>query len=332
MSQENHSGAYYYSVKGLSIPPQAPQSIGKDIDHYVGSIGRYKECLEDCFNRKDTDGFIDTLEIIRTMLRAVYAKQYSLHVGALISCAKLGGLDDCQRLLQQTVTDLLLLSIEMQKAQILGASHALAYRQAEIDERLARGFSAIGTLLDIGDYEMARNMASDMKDVDAPFVKLADMLASCQYGEARELADAMEKAHIGHIQQTGTDKTLKTVLAVDDRPEILSYVNAALRGHYKVLCAPSGKIALQIILRQKPDLFYLDIEMPEMDGFELAAQIRADAAHADTPIIFLTGNAPREHIEKGIRLGVNDFIVKPSNHISLLVKARTHLDNSYETP
>jgi len=94
-----------------------------------------------------------------------------------------------------------------------------------------------------------------------------------------------------------------------------------------VLGAPGGKIALEIMSRQKIDLFYLDIEMPEMDGFELAGRIRADNTYKNTPIIFLTGNASRENIARGIRLGISDFIVKPSNHVNLLVKARMYMDD-----
>jgi CheY-like chemotaxis protein len=64
-----------------------------------------------------------------------------------------------------------------------------------------------------------------------------------------------------------------------------------------------------------------------MDGFELTQRIRANPKYAKTPIIFLTSNAGRERIARGIALGIDDFIVKPSNHINLLVKARKYMDN-----
>jgi CheY-like chemotaxis protein len=89
---------------------------------------------------------------------------------------------------------------------------------------------------------------------------------------------------------------------------------------------PSAAKMFSLIEKVNPDLILLDIEMPEMDGFELARRIRADSKYADTPILFLTGNASRENIEKGISIGISDFIVKPSNHVNLLVKARKYMD------
>ena len=327
MSQKIDSGAYCYRVKGLFVPFKAPESIEKDIDNYISKIGQSTELLEDSFNRKDTNRFISTLEMIQAMLQAVFAKQCISYINALIDAAKTRGIDHCQRLLQQAIADLLLLSIEMQKAQMIGTSQAIKYKQVEKNEEIARSLSAIKRMLSIHDYEKAQSLAFDMKSMDSAFVKLTEMLQAKQYDRAQELADTMEKEHIGLIQQKSTAQVMKTVMAVDDRPEILSNVNAALRGHYKVLGAPGGKIALEIMSRQKIDLFYLDIEMPEMDGFELAGRIRADNTYKNTPIIFLTGNASRENIARGIRLGISDFIVKPSNHVNLLVKARMYMDD-----
>jgi PleD family two-component response regulator len=327
MTRENAGSAYYHKVKGLVVPAQAPESIDRDIENFVSTIGQHTERLETCFNSKDSGGFIGALEAIRAMLEPVFAKQCILYISALNSCAKIRGPDDCRQLFRQTTMDLLLLSIEMQKAKMLGDAYTAEYKQVEIHEEIARSFSVIGIIMALGDYEKARSMAADKAEVDAAFAKLAGMIASCRHDAAKELADAAEKEHIAKIQNMGEGHEVKTVLAVDDRPEILSFLSTALRGRYRVLGAPGGKIALEILARQKPTLFFLDIEMPEMDGFELAGKIRADSEHANTPIIFLTGNASNEYITKGINLGVNDFIIKPSNHVNLLVKARVHLDD-----
>jgi PleD family two-component response regulator len=327
MAQKN-VGAYCYRVKGLFVPYQTPASIDNDINNYISKIGKYTERLEDYFNRKDTNGFISTLEAIHAMLQAVYAKQCISYTSALLDGARTRSLDYCHQLLQQAVADLLLLSIEMQKAQKLDTSPAIKYKHVERNEEIARGLSAISRLISVRDYEKALSMACDMKNMEDVFAKLEGMLKSQEYDRAGKLASTAEKEHIGIIQRVGATaaNTLKTVLAVDDRPEILTNVNAALRGHYRVLGAPGGRMALEIMSRQKIDLFYLDIDMPEIDGFELAGRIRADRAYEKTPIIFLTGNASRENIERGISLGISDFVVKPSNHINLLVKARMYMD------
>jgi DNA-binding response OmpR family regulator len=103
-------------------------------------------------------------------------------------------------------------------------------------------------------------------------------------------------------------------------PEILSFVNNALKNHYQVICVPSGKAALEALNMQKPDLFILDIDMPEMDGFALAKKIRATTEHRKTPLIFLTGVATREHITNATIVGSDDFLVKPVSHEYLLTK------------
>ena len=327
MAPTENSGSYCYRVKGLFVPYKTPASIEKDIDAYISRIGPCTERLEDAYHRGDLRDFTDALEAARGLLQAVYAKQGLSYVNALTEAAKTRGVAYCQRLLQQAIADLLLLSIEMQKAQMIGAAQAIKYKQVEKNEEIARSLSAIKRMISIRDYERAQSLALDMREMDDAFIKLSELLGSRQYGRAGELADTMEEEHIGLIRQKSAAAVMKTVMAVDDRPEILSAVNAALRGHFKVLGAPGGKIALEIMAKKKIDLFYLDIEMPEMDGFELARRIRADHAYKDTPILFLTGNASRENIARGVQIGISDFIVKPSNHVNLLVKARMYMDD-----
>jgi PleD family two-component response regulator len=122
-----------------------------------------------------------------------------------------------------------------------------------------------------------------------------------------------------------TEQGMKIVLAVDDRPEILASVNAALNGHYKVFGLTSGKAALKFLEKYEPDLFMLDIEMPDMDGFEIADIIKADAKFADTPIIFLTGHTSREYVFRALTSGIEDFIIKPSTHDAILSKVDKYL-------
>jgi two-component system sensor histidine kinase/response regulator len=66
--------------------------------------------------------------------------------------------------------------------------------------------------------------------------------------------------------------------------------------------------------------------MPGMDGFEVARQIRSNSKYKNTPIIFLTGNSMRENILRAIRVGANDFVVKPAYNVTLLTKARRYME------
>jgi len=100
------------------------------------------------------------------------------------------------------------------------------------------------------------------------------------------------------------------ILAVDDNAFFLDTLKKALQGtDYKLICVNSGAAALKFIEKNTPDLFILDIEMPEMDGYELAQKIRENGQKA--PVLFLTGNATKEYVKQAIKAGVADFIVKP---------------------
>lgn len=102
----------------------------------------------------------------------------------------------------------------------------------------------------------------------------------------------------------------KVVMAVDDMPLILDTIKSiATDAGYKFTGVTSGYAALNFLTKQSPDLFILDVEMPMMDGYDLAARIR-ELGHK-APIVFLTGNATKEYVLKAIQAGAADFMVKP---------------------
>jgi CheY-like chemotaxis protein len=119
------------------------------------------------------------------------------------------------------------------------------------------------------------------------------------------------------------EKKEVNILAVDDTPIFLSLLKVALQGAgYKITCVTSGKAAMHFLLSQKviPDLFILDIDMPEMDGYELAKKIRGYEYEA--PIIFLTANATKDDVKKATEVGAADYIVKPIDHQQVLAKVK----------
>jgi len=117
----------------------------------------------------------------------------------------------------------------------------------------------------------------------------------------------------------------KTILAVDDAAISLTLFKKNMQGSpYKLICLSSGEEALRYIKSHPaPDLFILDIEMPKMNGYELAEKIR-DAGQA-SPIIFLTGNATKRNVLKAIASGASDFLVKPIDKEYLAYKISKHL-------
>jgi CheY-like chemotaxis protein len=120
------------------------------------------------------------------------------------------------------------------------------------------------------------------------------------------------------------DPGTKTILAVDDVALMLGTLKTILvEAGYVFKGITSANTALNFILDNTPDLFILDIYMPEMDGFELASKIRARGIK--TPIIFLTGNAERRYIHKAIEVGGDDFIAKPIDKRVVLTKIQKYI-------
>ena len=116
----------------------------------------------------------------------------------------------------------------------------------------------------------------------------------------------------------------KTVLAVDDASISLSILKKILQNEqYKLTCINSGPDALLYLKTHQPDLFILDIEMPKMNGYELAEKIREMGQKA--PIIFLTGNSTKRNVLRAIQAGASDFIVKPIDKEYLTYKINKYL-------
>jgi CheY-like chemotaxis protein len=123
----------------------------------------------------------------------------------------------------------------------------------------------------------------------------------------------------------GESKEQKSILAVDDTAFFLTVLKATLQDtEYKLTCVKSGEDALKFLEKHSADLLLLDIEMPEMDGYKLAAEIRERGQKA--PIVFLTGNAKKENVTKALKAGAADFIVKPINKEVFLAKISRYLE------
>ncbi|HLF41595.1 MAG TPA: response regulator [Acidimicrobiia bacterium] len=120
-----------------------------------------------------------------------------------------------------------------------------------------------------------------------------------------------------------------TVLVVDDDPVILKLleVNFEMEG-FTVVRASDGAEGLQRAREAHPDVVVLDVMMPRMTGYEVAAALRADAATSGIPIIFVTARAQSSDVERGIELGVDDYVTKPFDPLDLIARVNTVLARS----
>jgi putative two-component system response regulator len=116
------------------------------------------------------------------------------------------------------------------------------------------------------------------------------------------------------------------VLVVDDTPDNLTVLSDLLKDDYKVKLANGGAKALKLAAAlPQPDLILLDLMMPDMDGYEVIARLKADPLTADIPVIFLTAKAEVEDEQKGLALGAVDYIHKPISPPIVLVRVKTQL-------
>jgi len=119
------------------------------------------------------------------------------------------------------------------------------------------------------------------------------------------------------------------ILVVDDNVVSLKQVRSLLGSEYDVSLAKSGAMALSMCAQERPDLILLDINMPEMDGFETLARLKSNPYMANIPVIFLTGNDAVEVEIRGLEAGARDFLTKPVEQ--RLLKHRINLHLSFKS-
>ncbi|VTU28276.1 Stalked cell differentiation-controlling protein [Variovorax sp. SRS16] len=119
------------------------------------------------------------------------------------------------------------------------------------------------------------------------------------------------------------------VLIVDDVPDNLAVLHDALdESGYTVLVATSGEQALQRAAQARPDIVLLDAMMPGIDGFEVARRLKADAATAHIPIVFMTGLTDTEHLVAALEAGGVDYVTKPIKPKEVLARMNVHLQGA----
>lgn len=120
------------------------------------------------------------------------------------------------------------------------------------------------------------------------------------------------------------------IVIVEDEEDIQNYLKAQLASDFKIRTYPNGKVALNEILKNKPDLIISDVMMPEMDGTTLCTKLKTNINTNDVPIILLTAKSREEDQLEGLQTGADAYILKPFNMdilrrtiINLLTMRRT---------
>lgn len=121
------------------------------------------------------------------------------------------------------------------------------------------------------------------------------------------------------------------ILCVDDDASNLCLMRAVLQDDYRLAFARSGTAALEACDRHQPSLVLLDVQMPDMDGLQVARAIKARKETANTPIIFVTSRAGEVDEEAGFEAGAVDYITKPISPNILRARVRSHLSLVHST-
>lgn len=133
--------------------------------------------------------------------------------------------------------------------------------------------------------------------------------------------------------RTGQVSVQPTILVVDDSVTVRKVTSRLLeRNGFKAMVAKDGIDAIEILQETTPDLMLLDIEMPRMDGFEVATQVRHNKRLQQIPIIMITSRTGEKHRTRALEAGVNDYMGKPFQENALLEKIQALLDPSGQQP
>ena len=159
---------------------------------------------------------------------------------------------------------------------------------------------------------------------DGSVVLILDM------GVLIRLANIAHEAEPGEIEAVAVpeEKRVPLVMVVDDSITVRKVTTRLLeRNNFKTVSAKDGVDALAQLQEYKPDVMLLDVEMPRMDGFELATNIRNDDVLKDLPIIMITSRTGQKHRDRAMNIGVNIYMGKPYSEGELLENIDTMLGN-----
>jgi chemosensory pili system protein ChpA (sensor histidine kinase/response regulator) len=155
---------------------------------------------------------------------------------------------------------------------------------------------------------------------DGSVLMILDLAPLVRHGVARRAFEA--EALVPHAPRAQDEVRVKPlVMVVDDSITMRKVTGRVLERHeFEVMTAKDGVDALEKLNERVPDLMLLDIEMPRMDGYELATQMKADERLAGVPIIMITSRTGDKHRQRAFDIGVDRYIGKPYQENDLIVQ------------
>ncbi|MCL2440583.1 MAG: response regulator [Treponema sp.] len=137
----------------------------------------------------------------------------------------------------------------------------------------------------------------------------------------------MERSSYKSVSEiSGITGRRKKIIYVDDVNYSLMTLKTRLSDYCEIFPADSVLKMYEYLESIKPDLILLDVNMPDIDGYEAIKSLKSDERYAEIPVMFLTGNSDRESVVKGLSLGAVDYVIKPFTTSKLIESIDTHLN------
>ena len=318
---------YYMGIAELVVPQDAPfEEVHNALNRFIDALPFLANELSENIRVMEYKSLAETLETALPLITDIYAKLLETDLRLILRRIERTGYPS--DLMASFIANLMTLSIKLQKAQYYGDEIA-HIKNVEVYTDIVHTITSFITLLDEGDYKEAHKVISDMNvfDDETAFVfdRLLGSIVTNDYNGARALAREYKEKQVKVLQQYAGNNYAIKVLAVDDMPESLSFIGNVLKNHFKVFRVTNGKTALKVLNTQTINLIILDIDMPDMNGCELAERIRKMKDYTQTPIIFLSGNTTREYVMRAKQVGAADYLIKPTNYETLLTSTIKHI-------
>lgn len=124
---------------------------------------------------------------------------------------------------------------------------------------------------------------------------------------------------------------MKKILVIEDEAATLDNLVLMLEMEgFKPFAAPNGRIGVEVARRELPDVILCDVSMPELDGYGVLENLRADSATISIPFIFLTAKGDKKDLRMGMNLGADDYLTKPASAEDVLAAINTRLSRHQE--
>jgi putative two-component system response regulator len=118
----------------------------------------------------------------------------------------------------------------------------------------------------------------------------------------------------------------RRIMVVDDDITNLNACVYTLMDHYDIIPANSAVKMFKLLTKVRPELIFLDVEMPELNGFEAIKTLKEDVNLAGIPVVFMTATSDPDRERQGIELGAMDFITKPISRSLILKRLANYLE------